>query len=236
MMTLHLVKRCSIVLVVVSFALTSLSPSAGGQRRRRQPCVQTLAQCDNDGCGGDPKLNAKKNITQAASNPEDWTISQIVALEEESPRGWSSGRDRDELEEIAEGTEVRVKGYLIDAFVTRTPESTNCFLRGPENNDFHLNLVRRSDLNKSQSVVVEITPRFRPAGWEISKLEALADARRYVRVTGYLMYDTAHPGASSSRATAWEVHPVTRFEACVSTVARCNQNAAGAWRRLENLQ
>ena len=229
-------KRRGAVLLVVGLLLTIFPLSADSQRRRKQPCVQTLAQCDNDGCGGDPKLNAKKNITQAATDPEDWTLSQIVALNEESPDSWSSGRDRGELEELAEGTPVRVKGYLIDAFVTRTPESTNCFLRGPENNDFHLNLVRRSDLDKSQSVVVEITPRFRLDGWEISKLEALADGSKYVRVTGYLMFDTAHPGASNHRATAWEVHPVTKFEACVSTVTRCNQNAAGAWRRLEVLQ
>ena len=236
MRTRPLTKRIGTALLAAGLAFTVLAPAAGGQRRRKQPCVSTLAQCDADGCGGDAKLNAKKNITQAATGAEDWMISQVIALNEESPESWSSGRDRGELEELGEGEAVRVKGYLIDAFVTRTPESTNCFLRGTENNDFHLNLVRRSDLDKSQSVVAEITPRFRPSGWDITKLQALADARRYVRVTGYLMFDSAHPGASNHRATAWEIHPVTRFEACVSTVTRCNQDAAGAWRRLEVLQ
>ena len=230
----HHAARTFAASLTITLCALALSPSADGQRRRREPCVQTLAQCDRDGCGGDPRLNEQKNRTDQATDPEPWTISQIVALNEESPTSWTSGADRGELEELGEGTPVRVSGYLIDAFVTRTPESTNCFLRGTENNDFHLNLVRRRDLDKSMSVVAEITPRLRRTGWTIGKLQALAEQTRYVRVTGWLMFDSAHPGASNHRATAWEIHPVTRFEVCTSTVASCN--AGSGWRPLESVQ
>ena len=57
---------------------------------------------------------------------------------------------------------------------------------------------------------------------------------KLVRVTGWLMLDTAHihhsvllPGESPRgplvRVTNWEVHPITKFEVCHSSVKKCKK-------------
>ena len=71
------------------------------------------------------------------------------------------------------------------------------------------------DGGKCWSDPVEITPRWESvrAGWRIEALERLAQRHARVRVTGWLMWDEEHPEAvGQSRATQWEVHPVTNFE------------------------
>jgi hypothetical protein len=135
---------------------------------------------------------------------------------------------------LGEGTAVEVKGWLINAHVTKTPETCNCYLKGPDNNDFHLNLVPRNNDMMSDSVVIELSPRSRHTKWKLTTLEALADTITYVRVTGWLMFDSAHANFSHMpRATSWEIHPVTKFEVCQNTKAKCDQG--NGWKALESL-
>jgi len=65
---------------------------------------------------------------------------------------------------------------------------------------------------------------------------------KLVRLTGWLMFDSAHAhhshkannddrdhaGHPLNRATNWEVHPVTKFESCNSTIAKCK--AGTVWK------
>ena len=82
-------------------------------------------------------------------------------------------------------------------------------------------------------MIVEVTPRWRPAiarsgvDWETDTLRQRL-LGRCVRITGWLLFDrehrgesenTARPGASVWRATAWEIHPITRIE----TLASCGR-------------
>jgi hypothetical protein len=75
-------------------------------------------------------------------------------------------------------------------------------------------------------VVAEVTPRLREwaagAGedWSEESLRRRLTGRR-CRVEGWLLYDTEHDGEAENtapgralnwRATAWEIHPVTRVE------------------------
>jgi len=59
-----------------------------------------------------------------------------------------------------------------------------------------------------------------------------------VRLTGWVMLDTAHvhhshllpgehPVRPVNRSSDWEIHPVTKFEVCTSTIAQCR--AGGGW-------
>ncbi|SRR6266542_3699172 len=208
----------------------------GAPRKKKQPCVDTLQACPEKGCGGDAALNPLKNRTDDAGDAEDWTLSQIINLNEETPDTWKQSDPRDPLEELGEGTLVVVKGYLIHGDVTKTPESCNCYLPGEQNNDFHLNLVARKSDELSASVVAEITPRLRRSGWTKAKVRAIAESEKYVRVTGWLLFDSMHASnfSPSSRATVWEVHPVTKFDVCTKTKKECD--AGQGWQRLENYQ
>lgn len=186
----------------------------------KPPCASSLSTCPKEGCGGgDPRLNRQKNRTTAPApgDVEEWTIPEVLDLDEVTPEKWTRGAVRTPLEEIGEGTAIEVKAFLIEAHTTKTPETCNCFLKGAANNDIHLNFVHRSTFTDESAMVGEITPRFRPEGWTVAKLRPLADEPRYVRVTGWLLLDTQHMGASAHRATAWEIHPVTKFEVCTQT-------------------
>ncbi len=216
-----------------------VAPTAVKAASRKAPCKPTLNDCPAEGCGQniDKVLNRLKNRTDMPQGAavEDWTVTQVIALNEETPEKWKRNSQRGPLEEIGEGTPVRVKGWLIEAFITKTPEACNCFLRKKEENDIHVNLTARKPGHPEEAMVVEITPRFRKPAWTADKLAALVDQDPvYVRVTGWLVLDSMHV-ANTPHATAWEVHPVTGFEVCQKTKQECDQNAGGAWAALEDL-
>jgi len=217
---------------------TDGNPNAGLTKNQ---CIakydgDSTSNCPAAGCGGDPQLNRKKNLTDPAqdNSPQPMTFHQIVHREDQAQEainesGWKRGDARAIFEGLGEGRAVILKGFLIEADDSGI-EACNCYIKGQSNNDFHLDIVAHADHEDDRAIVVEITPRLRPAGWRLPALRQFAAQKKYVRVTGWLMYDTMHPGASSHRATAWEVHPVTKFEVCTGSKASCDQG--NNWRDL----
>lgn len=106
-------------------------------------------------------------------------------------------------------------------------ETVNCGAEERAFRDTHIELVlQQGDTAKRQRVVVEVTPRWREfvAGqgqnWSTEALRTSLEGR-LVRFTGWLFFDDEHddeaentrPGRPENwRATAWEIHPVTRIE------------------------
>jgi hypothetical protein len=223
--------------------LNSAPPSPSKKAKPEEPpCVSKLSDCPFEGCNGDPELNKLKNRTDkpAASQVEEWKLSDIVDLNDKSPRGWSKKNSRAPLQELHEGTPIVIKGWLIHAMLTGAAETCNCKLEGRDNNDYHLNLVaRQNDSQKAlmkESIVVELSPRSRLEGWTLPKIKALVNddptLTSYVRVTGWLMFDSQHASFEHMpRASAWEVHPVTKFEVCTLTKVKCDQGTG--WKLLE---
>lgn len=194
-------------------------------------CAASMDVCATQGCGGgDPKLNELKNRTDAADSPETRTIKQIVALRQ--PTQWTTGQDRSSLKPT-EGTPVVVEAFLVHAKNAEV-ESCNCYIKGKANNDIHINLTQSKGQTTDQSVVAEITPRVHPDGWTMTKLTALYGQDAYVRVTGFLLFDSEHVrGNGGPRATLWEVHPITKIEVCSGgNPAACAQEAS--WEPLES--
>lgn len=229
-------KRIFCLCLLVVFAVLSCDPIiyAAKKKKPARVCPTSLSSCPDGGCGGDPKLNEFKNQKKKANDPEDWTIADVIELNDKTPDKWKSGSDRKPLRDIGEGTAVRIKGYLIHAKLTGTPESCNCFLKGLPNNDFHLNIVPTKASTMKQSLVVEMSPQSRNKKWELPTLQALMGTKTYVRVTGWLMFDSAHVHFQSMpRSTAWEIHPVTGFEVCQSTKKECDKG--NGWKKLEDL-
>jgi hypothetical protein len=194
--------------------------------------VRSIADCPDDGCGrgGDGPLNRMKNRTEQPASPEEQTLAFLRGLRQ--PRRWPLGQERSSLA-ANESRAVVVTAILRDARASGS-ETTNCQLSGRANNDFHLDLVSRRNDPKARAVTAEVTPRVRPAGWTFGKLDTLGNRKMFVRVTGWLTLDTQHVSNPLVRSTNWEIHPVTKFEVCTSTVTACR--GGSGWVALEDFQ
>jgi hypothetical protein len=99
---------------------------------------------------------------------------------------------------------------------------------------------------KQASVVAEMTPHYRTTfhpTWTLPGVQALAG--KQVKVIGQLLIDNEHNDSSQNcafidadrnkcwRASAWEMHPITRFFVC-NTTAPCAENSAN-WVELDTL-
>jgi hypothetical protein len=116
----------------------------------------------------------------------------------------------------------RIQGEVIDVAYAR-PEATNCYrLSG---RDIHILVATRKQAPKHEQVVVEVTPGLREwaatqgMDWSEQTLQAQL-VGHWVEFEGWLYFDAGHTEESENtkpqnprnwRATAWELHPVTRI-------------------------
>ena len=106
-------------------------------------------------------------------------------------------------------------------------ETVNCKAHDLPDRDTHIELVLDPmSADGPGRVIVEVTPRWRAmmaargVDWSTKALRR-DYLGRWVRVTGWLLFDVEHANASENtapgrphnwRATAWEVHPITSIE------------------------
>jgi uncharacterized protein YgiM (DUF1202 family) len=163
-------------------------------------------------------LNSQKNRTDVpdanAYIPIDWDV--LKGLPSNSP---------DDLQ----GAPVMVTGFLSHRIKVENGspgESTNCNLLNDDEVDWHIYLTKAASQPISKAVIVETTPRTRPLHhWDKTVLDDLVDTDQQVRISGWLMYDFQHSGEiGTSRATVWEVHPITRIEVA---------DGSGGWNDIE---
>jgi len=117
---------------------------------------------------------------------------------------------------------AKIEGYVMAVAYARL-EATNCFL--PCRRDIHINVASRKDAPQSEQVVLEVTPNLREwaarQGWDWSaqslRLQLLG---HWCSFEGWLYFDVGHADQAENtaphnptnwRATAWEIHPVTRI-------------------------
>ena len=138
------------------------------------------------------------------------TLSGLLQLGDDQNR-WSDKRAS------------RIEGFVVS--VGRAGiEMANCW--SPCRRDIHINLALRLDAPKTEQVVVEVTTRFerwaaaQGLDWSAETLERTL-VGRWCRFEGWLFYDRSHAkeatntykeGSDVWRATAWEIHPVTKIE------------------------
>src|SRR5579859_1418572 len=179
------------------------------------PPHTTYQGCPAEGDGGDKELNIRKNRTDSAS----WypvSIGSILALKwpptiERKPHASWSAADKAAIARY-EGIPVQVVGWLAGA-KAEGPESPNC--HSPADVDNHLWIVDAPNKDRTQSVVIEVTPRVRAqhTGWTIQQIQALVTSQTKIRISGWLLMDEEHPDqVGKTRGTIWEIHPIIGFE------------------------
>ncbi len=180
-------------------------------------------QCPGQGSSSNPAiiaLDLQKNratVPAAGDIDADVTLAAILA----------PGNDIDRFD--------ATKGATIEGIVVRVKEGSietcNCHAKNPIDQDTHIELALSADAPPTQRMVVEVTPRFRKkmkdAGtdWSTATLQGEHGADgivgKWVRVTGWLLFDEPHEGISENtnpggahnvRATCWEIHPITALE------------------------
>jgi Bacterial SH3 domain len=114
-----------------------------------------------------------------------------------------------------QGAPVMVVGFLSHQVKVETGgESTNCHLHSPDEVDWHMYLTNAQAQGIADAVIVETTPRTRPAHkWTTASVGAFVDSSTQIRISGWLMFDFEHTDViGTQRVTVWEVHPITRIE------------------------
>ena len=155
------------------------------------------------------RLKNRTALPQAADFDSRVTLDALLERGDDRNR-WSTDRA------------ARVQGLVIDV-AHAGPEAANCF--NFCRRDIHILIAKRKDATKSEQVVVEVTPNLRDwaaangIDWSEKTLQAQL-VGRWCEFEGWLYFDTGHDEESENvapgnpenwRATAWEVHPVTKI-------------------------
>jgi hypothetical protein len=177
--------------------------------------------CPAAGDGRTSRVRALNRLKNRVTAPVAQDIDSSVTLD----ALLVPGDDRDRW---SERRAAIVVGYVRDVEVGGV-ETVNCFARRPDRRDTHIELVPGTEDSGPLPLIVEVTPAWRRlaaiqgSDWSTDSLRSLLQGR-WVRVTGWLLFDTEHrreaentaPGRVGNwRATAWELHPVTGVEVVV---------------------
>jgi hypothetical protein len=169
------------------------------------------------------RLKNRRFLPQPSDFDVSVTLQQLLQPGADQSR-WSTSRA------------AQIEAYVVS--VTPGPlELVNCYCR----RDAHINVALRPQASAREMIILEVTPYFRdwiaqasedqigPASpdqalllhdWSTEILQKKLTGH-WVRFEGWLFYDAQHeseaentaPGRINNwRATAWELHPVTRIE------------------------
>ena len=149
------------------------------------------------------RLKNRTRLPKAGDFDARVTLEALLQPGDDSSR-WSNERA------------ARIQGEVIDVAYARS-EATNCF--NPCRRDIHIVLGTYKDARKNEQVIVEVTPNLRDHNQDEATLQERL-VGHWVEFEGWLYFDEGHakesenttPGrADNWRATAWEIHPVTKF-------------------------
>jgi len=181
--------------------------------------AQVLANCPTVGDATGANVRALNTLKRRMTVPTPADIDPNVTLKTMVAPG-------DDTTRWDEKRGATIEGYVADVKVGGV-ESVNCHTHDPAYRDTHIALTLDPMKNdESTYVIVEVTPQVREemskkgVDWSTKTLRTSL-LGRWVRVTGWLLFDVEHKpnakntasgGAHIWRATVWEVHPITAIE------------------------
>ena len=174
------------------------------------------ANCPLQGVAFSSKMRLLVSLKNRTTTPGEEDFDRQVTL----TALLQPGDDRERWSDTRAAT---VEGYVVEVGAGGV-EAANCYSLARR--DTHIHVALRPDVLPQERVVVEVTPgmanwaKGRGLDWSEAALrrELLG---RWCRFEGWLLFDVQHadesentaPGKGGNwRATAWEVHPVTRLE------------------------
>jgi hypothetical protein len=183
----------------------------------------SFAQPVFEGCAmtGDAKQSKVAALNQYKNRDTAPTVAQInpaITL----PAVLAPGND---VARWSPNMGATIEGYVAESYVGGI-ETANCHAVDALHRDTHIALaLSPAATEEAQTMIVEVTPRWRAimtprgADWSTDNLIA-AICHRWVRITGWMLFDAEHAGQSVNtatgprvwRATAWEIHPITFIE------------------------
>jgi len=220
----------------------SKSTSTPAAAAKSSANIKDIRDCPDEGIGGDPDLNRRKNVRLDNKRSTVRSIQWMKDLP--NPKKFTAeNRNRAELVRLGEGKKITVVAY---ALVARkgSKETCNCHLSAAKDTDNHIVLVdpkvKKPTLEASEpdSVTAEFTPRVRLDHPNLSrpKLQPLITGqggKLLVRVTGQLMFDSEHfLRRPLKRHNNWEIHPVFKMDYCVA--ATCTDTGNAGWKSLDD--
>jgi hypothetical protein len=178
--------------------------------------VVTRAPCPPQGCAITPAKRALVLLKNRETQPTGADFDRRVTLDALIAPGDDRARWSESRAGVVEGYVVTVQDGAVEA--------ANCF--SLTRRDVHIHVAARADAPLRECVVLEVTPRTSDAArargqdWSLDALKRELTGRR-CRFEGWLLFDREHADESENtasgnpvnwRATAWELHPVTRIE------------------------
>jgi hypothetical protein len=176
----------------------------------------SLAPCPPRGCALSAGKRAFVLLKNREAPPAESDFDRSASLDALLAAG-------DDKSRWSESRAASVEGYVVGVQAGGV-ESANCF--SLTRRDVHIHLARRAGAHATETVVVEVTPRASEAArargldWSLPALRRDL-AGRLCRFEGWLLFDREHADESLNtapgnpvdwRATAWELHPVTKIE------------------------
>jgi hypothetical protein len=155
------------------------------------------------------RLKNRTAFPQATDFDSRVTLDALLEPGNDSSR-WSTDRA------------ARIEGQVVDVAYARV-EAANCF--APSGRDIHILIAKREGAPKNEQVVLEVTPKLREwaaaqgIDWSEETLHAQL-VGHWCEFEGWLYFDVGHAEESENtaprnpnnwRATAWEVHPITKI-------------------------
>jgi hypothetical protein len=155
------------------------------------------------------RLKNRTSLPQTADFDSRVTLDALLQPGDDAGR-WSNDRA------------ARIQGQVIDVGYAR-PEATNCY--SPCRRDIHILIANHNGAAKTEEVVVEVTPNLRERAsqrgidWSEQTLQDEL-VGHWCEFEGWLYFDAGHAEESENihpqrpdnwRATAWEIHPVTKI-------------------------
>lgn len=186
--------------------------------------AEALGQPVYDGCPmqGNAKSRRVEQLDRMKNRDTEPTREQIdpaITLQAILAPGEDEHRWKDSEGATVEGYVAEVKPGGV--------ETVNCGARNLADRDTHIVIaIDPAHAAADEDVIVEVTPRWRGrmaahgVDWSTHTLEHEL-RKHWVRVSGWMFWDAEHwaqsehtaPGrAGDWRATAWEIHPVTRID------------------------
>ena len=177
-----------------------------------------LAQnCPSAGIGLTAEQRTLHRLKGRTTLPQSADFDTRITLDQLLQRG--NDRDRWSIDRAA-----RIQGYVIDVEYAGT-EAANCF--SPCRRDIHILIANRKEAAKNEHVVLEVTPKLNDwaksqgMDWSERTLQAQL-VGHWCEFEGWLYFDVGHAEQAENtapnnptnwRATAWEIHPITKITA-----------------------